>query len=99
VISNEKLSVAAATALGILGEPRAVNLLIPLLDHPDSMLRGIVAKALGRIKDPRALPALRHASETDHEYYVTRARVSDLAKEAIALIEADSLEACANQEE
>jgi hypothetical protein len=51
----------AATALGLMGDGRAVDLLIRSLNDPGWMIRTEAAYSLGKLKDPRALPHLRNA--------------------------------------
>ena len=48
----------AATVLGNLGDRRAVDSLIRALRHPQPSTRFYAARALGKLADPRALPAL-----------------------------------------
>jgi HEAT repeat protein len=58
------VQIAAVTALGALGDERAVPHLIPLLDH--ELLALPAAEALGKIGDPCALePLTRIASSKD----------------------------------
>lgn len=52
---------AAATSLGQLGAPRAVEVLCVLLEDTDVEVQAAAAHALGRIGDTRALAALMHA--------------------------------------
>jgi len=47
-----------ATVLGNFGDQRAVEPLIEALHDPDPSLRFYVARALGKLRDKRALPAL-----------------------------------------
>ena len=61
---------AAATALGRLGDKRAVEPLIEALKDPDSMVRASAANALGLIGDPRALDALKTAATADSDHFV-----------------------------
>ena len=49
----------AIRALGRLGDPRAVEPLLAVLQEPDGLRRAEVESALGMIGDRRALPALR----------------------------------------
>ena len=51
----------AATALGLMGDGRAVDLLISSLKDPGWMIRTEAAYSLGKLKDPKALPHLRTA--------------------------------------
>jgi cyclophilin family peptidyl-prolyl cis-trans isomerase/HEAT repeat protein len=49
----------AARALGHIGDPQGTDLLLELLQDPDSTVQREAAFALGQLRDPRALPALR----------------------------------------
>ncbi len=60
---------AAATALGNLGDKRAVEPLIEALKDSDHMVRAMAAKALGSIGDPRALDALTTAAQMDRDHF------------------------------
>jgi len=51
-----------AEALGVIGDPKAVEPLIQLLDDGDSGVRKAAATGLGSIGDPHAEGALRKAS-------------------------------------
>jgi HEAT repeat protein len=66
----------AAEALGRMGDPRAVEALIPLLGDPDWRVRLKAAWALGRIGDARAAPHLNRLARDESE------AVRDMAKEA-----------------
>ena len=68
----------AAGVLGMLGDPRAVEHLLPLLHsrRGDLMVRLIVAKALGEIGDPRALPGLLDVLRNNEETDTLRARAA-----------------------
>jgi len=48
----------AVRTLGQLGDPRAVDALLPFLQDPDSFVRIAAAEALGAFDDPRIFPAL-----------------------------------------
>ena len=52
---NPLTSVDAVTALGRIGDERAVPSLLMMLDHADAGLRSTIAEALGRIGDRSAL--------------------------------------------
>jgi HEAT repeat protein len=53
-------------ALGMLGDPRAVELLLPLLDSKEKDTRCKAAKSLGQIGDERALaPLMKMLDDTD----------------------------------
>jgi HEAT repeat protein len=49
----------AAVALGEIGDPRAVELLINTLQDSDNVVRILAASALRRIGTPEALEAVR----------------------------------------
>jgi hypothetical protein len=51
----------AATALGLMGDRRAVDLLISSLRDPGWMIRTEAAYSLGKLKDPKAIPYLNTA--------------------------------------
>jgi len=48
----------AVRALGQIADPKATEYLLPLLSDPDPDFCRVVAEALGKIGDPRALPIL-----------------------------------------
>lgn len=48
----------AAEALGWMGDPRAVDALIPAAQDPDEQVRRVAALQLGRLKAAQSLPAL-----------------------------------------
>jgi energy-coupling factor transporter ATP-binding protein EcfA2 len=68
----------AAEVLGMLGDPRAVEPLLPLLcsRQGDFMVRLAVADTLGRIGDARALPDLLEVLRDDKETDTLRAKVA-----------------------
>lgn len=69
------------------GSLKAANRLMYVLVYdPSADVRVIAAYALGRIGDPRALPALIQASENDHEHDFDGIAVSDVAQEAVKKI-------------
>ena len=51
----------AASALGLMGDKRAVDLLISSLRDPGWPIRSEAAYSLGKLKDPRAIPHLNTA--------------------------------------
>lgn len=57
---------AAADALGVWGSSENVPFLIRLLDGEDVFLKRHVLPALGRLKDPRALPVLVESLQNIH---------------------------------
>ena len=75
---------------GILAETgslQAANRLMYILAYdPSADVRVVAAYALGRIGDPRAIPALMHAIEKDYEQDFEGIKVSDEAEEAIKRI-------------
>ena len=56
-----------ATVLGNWGDRRAVEPLVAVMEHPDSHVRFYAARALGKLGDARALPALERALDNDIE--------------------------------
>ena len=56
-----------AWTLGEIGDPRAVEVLLGVIGHPDPGVREDVIRALGKLADKRATPALVHALETEEE--------------------------------
>ncbi|MBC7100919.1 MAG: HEAT repeat domain-containing protein [Methanobacteriales archaeon] len=64
---------AAAAALGELGDPRAVELLIEALKDKDLRVRFEAALALGVSEDPRAVGPLIEAALKDEEGLVRAA--------------------------
>jgi len=56
----------AATALGYIGDPRAVDSLLGLLTTENAKLRSAVIRALGRIADPRAIKPLEGVLQDDN---------------------------------
>jgi len=86
-----------ATILGNFGDRRAVEPLIDALQDRDPSVRFYVARALGKLRDKRALPALEWARAHDTEPILDRKSirgksVSDAATKAIERIAADSSE-------
>ncbi len=90
-MNQRDLQAAGAKALGLLGDIRAVDMLLPLLAHTRPDVRGNAARALGLLKDRRALPYLKKMSQTDKEYYAAGIRLSDIANETIERIEQNKL--------
>jgi HEAT repeat protein len=58
ILTDTRVSVMAATALGKIGDVRAVEPLIPLLRYSDENIRYTAIEALGSIADPRAVVPL-----------------------------------------
>ena len=71
--------VAAIFALQYIGA-EAVLPLTAAMDAPDARLRSQVAAVLGDIKDPRALPWLRRAVETDKDDMVKQRAMAAIQK-------------------
>lgn len=57
---------AAANALGRIGNPNAVGPLVKRLDDPDPHVRERACHALGRISDPRSVGKLKERLADDH---------------------------------
>ena len=84
--SHEKSRAAAAAALAGLADgrsdlPTIRERLVRLLDDPMLRVRSAAAVALGKLRDPKAAPALERASERDLD-----GRVRRQAREAIRKI-------------
>jgi len=81
---------SAATVLGNTRDRRAVPSLIAALGHADPSTRFYAARALGKIGDERALPALENVRQHDHTREPRRTwrrkSVSDVAAIAIERI-------------
>jgi HEAT repeat protein len=74
--------------LGCIGDRRIVGRLIELLQHQDPHIRRFAAGALGQIRDPQALSALKHLVETDpYQYENGVYGVREAASEAIEKIQ------------
>lgn len=71
---DEKARIAAAVALGRIGDARAVPALIRALADKSAVVRGVAASALGHIGDPRAIPALERAVGDESDVVKKRAR-------------------------
>lgn len=77
---DKRVRIAAANALGEIGDSRSIDALINLLADSDKDLRFISASLLGKIGDPRARDALSRAC-TDENCFV---RI--MAREALSRI-------------
>ena len=63
----------AASALGKIGDARAVIPLLALLEQEQKpQVRQYAVKALGKIRDPRAQPMLQEIAASENERYYTR---------------------------
>jgi hypothetical protein len=74
----------AAAALGAIGDPMAVDVLLNLLKEDDSYLRTRAAEALGQIGEPAAVPPLVEAlgrAEGPTEVKVITASIERIAKQ------------------
>jgi HEAT repeat protein len=94
---KEKRIPSIATILGNFGDRRAVEPLIDALHVRDSSLRFYATRALGKLGDERALPALEWARDHDTQPILDRKSirgksVSDAAIKAIEWIKAASAE-------
>ena len=78
----------AAHILGKLADPRAVEPLIVALQDESDSLRADAARALGRIGDERALPALLRMQVTETGKDDNGRPIKKIAAEAISRIEA-----------
>ncbi len=78
---DKRVKIAAANALGDIGDTRSVDALIALLLDSDKDLRFISASLLGKIMDPRAREPLSRAC-TDENCFVRL-----MAREALSRIE------------
>jgi HEAT repeat protein len=65
--SCQQVRTMAVYALGEMGEARAVELLVILLQDPDRHIRRIAVRALGKIGDPRVLEPLAAVLVNDSE--------------------------------
>lgn len=70
--SNTKARLAAAVALGKLGDRRAVQPLVSALADSDAQIRTVAAAALGKLGYKAALPALKDTALTDGDDRVRR---------------------------
>jgi HEAT repeat protein len=94
---KERRVSSIATILGNFGDQRAVEPLIEALHDPDPSLRFYVARALGKLRDRRALAALAWVREHDTEPILDRKSirgksVSSAAVKAIERITASIAE-------
>jgi len=69
VLCQEKM----VTALGKIGDPKAVQPLVEVLQDVTSNVRHEAALALGRIGDARALPVLERALKDDNKFVLEAA--------------------------
>jgi len=76
--TDKRVRIAAAQALGDIGDSRCLDALIALLADPDKDMRFISASVLGKIGDPRAKEALMHACADENCF------VRLMAKEALS---------------
>jgi HEAT repeat protein len=87
--ANEELLVRAqsAEALGYIGDPRSVPLLVEHLGEENQGIRYWCTFALGQIGDPGALSALRRAAEAAGDEAYDNHSLRDEALDAISQIE------------
>lgn len=78
--NSEKTRIAAVTALGRLGDKKAMKALVGALKDKSATVRAIAAVSLGKLGHRAALPALREAAKDDDTLVRKR------AKEAIVAI-------------
>ena len=111
--SEYDVAMAAATALGAIGDPRAFDHLLPLLDHPEASLRQAAVAALNSIGHPRMEEAIaaRLKSESPREresaariagYFGYRSclrRLVELCDDDDALVRRTAVEHIANFDE
>ena len=64
---------SAVRKLGELGDKRAVEHLLPLLNAEKTVIRRLSAGSLGQIKDPSAIGALKKVALNDNQKSVRRA--------------------------
>jgi HEAT repeat protein len=65
---------AAIGSLGELGDPRAVELLMPFMNDPDWQIRHRLAQALSQFNTPEAQSALETLSQDPMEQVAAHAR-------------------------
>lgn len=71
--TNGNVRRLAASALGKIGDRRAVAPLLKLLEHESQpQVRQYAVKALGKIGDPQAKTVLQSIAQDEHEMYYTR---------------------------
>ena len=78
--SNRAKYVAAVSALAKLHDHRAVDRLMPGLEHREAVLRQGVAIALGELGDVRAVKPLMHVVEADQDATVGAAAAKSLGR-------------------
>lgn len=66
--------VTAAKAMGLMKDPRSIDVLLKGADDPERNVRQAVVLALGDIKDPRAIPVL--TSALGDSYWFVRAEAA-----------------------
>lgn len=76
---SERLRKSAAKALGLLGNPDAIDALVVALSDKDFKVRKSAARSLGQIGDERAAPALAAAVD-DPDYTVGKHAQEALAR-------------------
>ncbi|HTM19305.1 MAG TPA: HEAT repeat domain-containing protein [Kofleriaceae bacterium] len=76
--TQDKERIAAAVALGRLGDVRAIKPLVAALRDGNRMVRAVAAMALGHLADDMALPALQRAT-TDSDELVRKRAVEAIA--------------------
>jgi len=79
--TSEKARLAAAVALGNIGDRRAMKPLVTALSDPSPQIRVVAAAALGKIGHKATLPALKGAANDDAD-----ATVRTIAREAAILV-------------
>lgn len=85
---NSNVRSSAASALGKLGDRRAVEPLIAALKDEDNNVHYWVAEALARIGDSRALPELERVMRDDKWEDLLGRKLADFAAGAIKMIKA-----------
>lgn len=74
--SNNRSRNLAARALGMIGDPRAIQVLTWALSDPDEVVRSVAAWALGEIGDTSVVPSLISAAQDSKHGVRTRATSS-----------------------
>lgn len=83
---NSWYKISVIESLGWMEAKEVVNFLTNLLTEQDNSIRSTAIEALGKIRDPSALPSLREISlQDEHEY------IRNQAKKVIEKIEKNSL--------